>query len=99
MKDAWGPASDAIAVSSDVIGLPQEILGDDAQGRDARSRSIGVNWITCHCLHHKAAQHHRDQWTLCWAAHSFVYYCNVCSLTSDACHFSNRFGPLLRSIR
>lgn len=32
------------------------ILGDDAPGREAWSRLIAVSWITCSCLHHKAAR-------------------------------------------
>lgn len=36
----------------------EEILGDDAPWREARSRLIAASWITGSCLHHNAAHKH-----------------------------------------
>lgn len=57
-KDVWGPSSDAINTLCDAICHIEAIPRDDAPGRKALSRLIDVNWITCSCLHHNAAQNH-----------------------------------------
>lgn len=71
--DSRGPASDAINAPSDVIRHPEEIPSNDALGRDARSRLIGVSRITCHCLQCGPGQSLGAVWAICRTASSFYW--------------------------